>query len=517
MTTTTGTIASVYAEPQHAGPAHARAHHVRRPVTPVLPYTLLALLSFACVGAVLFAEPRLRLVLAPALTMVWLSCLYLAVLITRDRVLPLFEVATYWVAATTLYGVFPLVNFIAGGLEWGLWSNSRLILLTPGPAEVGAMGWRYATYLGSFVLLYLPLRGRAAVLTTKLDSPGFHRAFAIILCLAGLSAAMIAIGEIYGVVFYASYRDKITGAVQVYQSLPLGILQFVQNGVAIRLIMAQFVIILLLRNWKHYSARIVLVGSLLAAGGLTFWLGGARTDFVLLCLATVMLYHRLVRPITLRLAVPGGALLLFVFLAMGYIRDVQGTLSRNLSIDDIPPLAAPNEFQVVFATGYHLVTMRDSGELKNVPMQIHWADFTALIPGQFLPFRKINPSVWYLEVAGLAHSGVGYMFGAVAQSVVGWDWIELALRGLGVALFCAAVQRWYARHPTSFWRTAFCMFVGIWMYYSSRQVSFSFLYFIVYRFIPAMLLVEAVRYPLLATQRRLRPKKAATGQAAVSQ
>lgn len=476
---------------------------------PVLPYTLVALLFLACGAAVLFAEPRLRLVLAPALTILWVSCFYLAVLATRDRVLPLFEVATYWIAATALYGAFPLVNFIAGGLEWGPWSNSRLLWLTPGPAEVGAMGWRYATYLGSFVLLYLPLRGRAGAVTTKLDSPGFSRAWSIVLCLVGFSAAMVVIGELYDVTFYASYRDKIAGSVQTIRALPLGVGQFVQNGVAIRLVMAQFVIMLLLRNWQHYSARIVLVTSLLIVGALTLSGGGARTDFVLLCLTTVMLYHRLVRPITLRIAIPGAALLLFVFLMMGHVRDVEGRLSETIGNVDIPPLAAPNEFQVVFATGYHLLTMRDTGELGHVPMQIHWADFTLMVPGQLLPFRKINPSIWYLEEAGLAHSGAGYMFGAIAQSIVGWDWLELVLRGFGVALFCAIVQRWYARNPTSFWRTAFCMFAAVWMYYSSRQVSFSFLYFIVYRFLPAVLIVEAVRYPLLMARGRLRPKKTA--------
>jgi hypothetical protein len=86
--------------------------------------------------------------------------------------------------------------------------------------------------------------------------------------------------------------------------------------------------------------------------------------------------------------------------------------------------------------------------------------------------------------------------------VVGWDWLELVVRGALVGLFCAFFQRWYTRHAREFWPTIALTFLSIWMYYSMRQGSFAFLYFIVYRFIPTFLAVETVAWLLRDGRRR---------------
>ncbi|HYO78362.1 MAG TPA: hypothetical protein VE010_18025, partial [Thermoanaerobaculia bacterium] len=144
-----------------------RHRRQRRALSPFVQWMFLASGS-AVTLTLLLASHELRLVLGPLLAIAFLTLFSAVVLYRRDGQLPVFEPASFCVAATCVYAIFPLINFIAGGLRWHPLTDFRLLLYDPGPREVAAFGWRYALYLACLVATYLIVRGRRAVLTTSL-------------------------------------------------------------------------------------------------------------------------------------------------------------------------------------------------------------------------------------------------------------------------------------------------------------------------------------------------------------
>ncbi|HEX9983060.1 MAG TPA: hypothetical protein VGF69_07340 [Thermoanaerobaculia bacterium] len=497
------------AVPQQAQPAIRRRRPVvHAPLVQLDPPRLVLLAAFfASVVAVVMAAQPMRYVLAPFLAIALMVLLFLISAYRREKTLPVFEVASYWIAAAALYGGFPLLNFMAGGLRWYPLSDNRIWGLDPGPWAVGAFGWRYALHMAAFLIVYLPLRQSAKL--PRLDPIGRSRIVATIVGAVLATLFIYAIGHIYGVSYMVSYQDLVQGKVRGFADLgSLPVMQIVSVVTAVRFVLLQIVIALIMLKWRRsIAARIGLIVFLGALGGTIVVMGTARSEFILLLMTTIMFYHRFVRRIPFIIAIPAGVLFLGGFLLMGIMRDFQGV--QTVSEYDVPLLASSNEFQAVFATAYDLHVARQTGELQHIPWQIHWSDFYALIPSQILPFEKIDPSAWYLHFRNI--TGAGFMFGVMSQAVVGWDWLELAIRGALVGLFCAFFQRWYTRHAREFWPTIALTFLSIWMYYSMRQGSFAFLYFIVYRFIPTFLAVETVAWLLRDGRRRFSRKRSATG------
>lgn len=486
------TVAFPHVRPR---PRHAVALDA---TVPVLGW-LLVMLAAAISVTLLLVERDLRWVLAPMLVMFYLTIVYVCVLYARDRALPVFEPASLAVASGFVYGSFPLLNFIAGGLRWHSLSDFRLAAHDLGPKEVGTFGWRYAVYLGFLVVTYLIVRGRHAVRSgsAKFDRRNTARVAAIIFLGVVVIVFLASLSITYGIAYSPTYEDLFSGQVKTVTVLPHFLLQIAHNAMAIRILVEQLFIALLMLHWRSLLARVTLFALLAAVAIVNA--GGARTELVILLLSTLLLYHRLVRPVKLRLLIPAAALILGGFLALGVLRDLRG--EGLTAASDTPVLAASNEFQVLFANAVDLHERRKSGVLGPIPWQIYWADLTGLIPSQLLPFQKVDPSMWYMATLDAADSGIGLMFGVVAQAVLGHDWLELALRGVALGLFLGLLQRWYVRHQNRFWPTILMLFLSVWMFYTVRQSTFSFFYFVAYRFVPTVVAVEVLRQIFIVPRR----------------
>ena len=110
------------------------------------------------------------------------------------------------------------------------------------------------------------------------------------------------------------------------------------------------------------------------------------------------------------------------------------------------------------------------------------------VPQQLLPIKKIDPSEWYLGVKGI-NDQTGYMFGVIAQSVIGFGLLELALRGAVLGVIFAAAGRWYTRRSSRFLPTLFYVWLCVWSYYTFRASTFYLLSPIIYRVLPALALI----------------------------
>src|SRR5260370_39241036 len=101
---------------------------------------VLTAVSGVCI-ALAFTGSAARPVVLPLVSLLLLAVIYVAAMIRIDKRVPVFELGSMFVLTVTAYGAVPLVNYLAGGLEWATFSDPRLIAYAPSPAEVGAFAW----------------------------------------------------------------------------------------------------------------------------------------------------------------------------------------------------------------------------------------------------------------------------------------------------------------------------------------------------------------------------------------
>lgn len=468
-----------------------RPPRLSRPTVAALFWVVLA----ASAIALATVDQGVRYVLAPCLASITVVVWTVCHLWTRDGSLPIFEAGTVYLGFAALYACIPLVNFIAGGLEWLPWSDNRLFVSQAGPQEIGSFAWKYPFYLGSFAVSYVVVRRNATRLSRKLVPPARATFWLLILLFGVLTAYFWVVSRLFGV---PSSDANMHAGVSGLGRLPLVVAQLSHNFRGALLIVKIAVLALVLLRWRLYLFRCMLF-VWIGFECLTFLAGvSGRTEFVLFMLSAGLLYHRLVRPVGLRLAALGAVLLISSALVYGMVRDVPA--ARELGIN---PLTVTNEFQALFATTYDLHERRMAGSLV-VPWQLYFSEPFMLVPAQLLPIQKIDPAEWYLDVLGVREEGVGFMFGVMAQAEVGFGWTELLFRAIALGVTFAIVHRWYVKRASHFWVMLMYTVVCVQSYYSFRASSFYWVYFLVYRFLPVMVVVATGSSLLQGMARRRR-------------
>ncbi|HSW48961.1 MAG TPA: hypothetical protein VLH09_02250, partial [Bryobacteraceae bacterium] len=244
---------------------------------------------------------------------------------------------------------------------------------------------------------------------------------------------------------------------------------------------------------------------------------GARTPAVLACLAVAFLYHRFVRPVSHLRALAFAVVLLIGFTTLGIIRSVGLTNEVGLT-------EASNEFEVLFATGLDVQRRAELGSLPQVPLAVRLADIFALVPSQVLKLlgaQKMTGAEWYLAMLNLSGAGVGFGFGPIAESALGFGWIELVLRGALVGVAFGALQNWYNRRGRGFWETVLFIWLVLLCYTSVRSSTAQVLALLALQFLPGFLVLRAfdTKARQTALSRRSEPAEwssRAAGQQAVS-
>jgi hypothetical protein len=429
-------------------------------------------------GSLLSVSPPARPVALPLLVVMGLVLLTVLVLRERDSRLPVLDLGCLCALITGLYAAIPLLGFWLGGLQWSPQSDFRLSAHPPSMAQVTGVAWRSVTYLASFVAAYLVLRGRLALPTP--DPRQFDRpaAFAVVGAILGFTAFFLYVSVAYGASENPSYVSLRTGTTVPWTELPTLVRFTGRAGGATLLVAKVCALVILLRQWRSVRHRAVLIAWLALETAVSVLRMGSRRDAAMLLIAAVLLYHHLVKPLVLWQAA-AAVVLLGGALAYGFVREEQQ-----------PSWTAANEFQVLFSNACDLLARRPGLE---VPWQVRLDEVLRLVPrlGQdLLGVQSVDPSKWYLAVLGVRDPTAGLMFGVVPQAIVGWDWPELVARGALLGLTFAGIHRWCVR-SNSVWALVFYVYVCLWSYYTFRATTFYFVSLIVYRFVPASLLLLA--------------------------
>ena len=410
----------------------------------------------------------------------------------RDHKIPFFDVGMFCALATLIYTVYPLVNYWADGFQFGILSDNRLRVYNPDPLEMFLFHLRHVLYLFSFVAAYALFRGRGRVETGNVIAPNRSTRQVIVLFFLLLTGYFFLLQLATGVNFDTGYESDVYAKyMSALERLPLFLLQISVKLVGILFVFKLALVFIVVSRSRQQKWRVILLLWIAAEILDAFLLKGARTELMLFLMAVALLYHRMVKPLSKKLLITSGAMLLAIFIFLGVYRsyfdiaDMRADLSRaNAGI-----FSGGNEFQSLLGTAYSVYRLKEAG--AHLPWYLYINDFiTILPPQQLMPFEKIAASEWYLREIRLSGAGVGFMWGVVSQSIVGLDWLELALRGVILGYILARFHRWYIKHQSGFLETLLYMFLCLKVYYTFRDTTFSPLASLVWEVIPFYILLR---------------------------
>jgi len=404
----------------------------------------------------------------------------------RDQKIPFFDAGVFCALSTLVYTVYPLVNYWAGGFQFGFLSDARLQRYHIQPAELGYFHLRHVLYLFSFVVLYSMFRGKGTIEVGNVNTPGRPVRHVIVFFFLVLTGYFFLLQLTTGVNFNSSYEaEAYTKHMSALASLPLLLLQISGKLWGILFIFKLALLFIVVSRFKQTKWFIILLVWIAAEIIQTFVIKGARTGLVLFLIATALLYHRMIKHLTVRFLIISGATLFVFFIFLGLYRAYSdfASLQSDLSQAEAGIFSGGNEFQALLGTAYDVFQRKESGAY--LPWYLYINDFiTILPPQQLMPFEKVAASEWYLREIGMSGTGWGGMWGVISQSIVGLDWIELALRGALLGYILARFHRWYLKHQSGFLATLLYMFFFVKVYYTFRDTTFSLLANLVWEVIP---------------------------------
>lgn len=422
-----------------------------------------------------FSSPDEYLLLTPIALSAAIVAATIEYFCWRDRQLPIVDVGVLCALITLVYVAVPTIFYLKSGLTWTAYSDSRLFQMGATPQEVADVLWMVTAYLAAFCLVYTMARGHGMPgPKVKMNIPPEY-GWALLCILLLAISYQFAIERIYGVDLNPSNETALhAGSTQ----LPLLIGQITHNILGIGRIAKLGLIAFAISRKSWLIAGAVAAWLLIELYSATI-LMGSRTYVAILFIAALLSVHRMARTVGPLLAVTIAVVFIAGLLAYGYHRDL------NLDQDQIADAwSAANEFQILLANAIHLSWAHDQGIIKEVPWALTLSDLIMMIPQQFLPIQKIDPSDWYLRQFGWDGEGFGLMFGVVAQAKLGYGIPEIIARGAILGAVLSFIHRKCVRHSKSL--TSFIAYLWLCtsVYYTYRATTFYIATWAVYRLLP---------------------------------
>ncbi|HED01022.1 MAG TPA: hypothetical protein ENN18_11710 [Proteobacteria bacterium] len=463
-----------------------------RTISVVLPAIVLAASALAFMTADKFY------VAAPGFACVLMVLWLWMTLWDRDQKIPFFDVGMFCALATLVYTVYPLVNYWVDGLQFGILSDNRLRSYNPEPYELGLFHLRHVLYLFSFVVFYSVFRGKGTIEVGNVSTPSRSTRQIIVLFFLILTGYFFLLGILTGDIYTLpeTYGERIAIGLSVASNMPLLLLQISGKLAGILFVFKLALLFIVVSRCRQKKWFIILLVWVTAEIIQTFILKGGRSGLVLFLMATALFYHRMIKPLSMKFLITSGAALFIFFIFLGLYRAYAyidfASLQTALSQANAGIFSGSNEFQTLLGTAYDVLQRKIAG--ADLPWYLYINDFIMILPPQQLvPFEKVTASEWYLREIGISGTGQGFMWGVISQSIVGLDWIELALRGALLGYILARIHRWYLKHQSGFLETLLYLFFCLKVYYTFRNTTFSLLANLVWEIIPFYILLLMAR------------------------
>jgi oligosaccharide repeat unit polymerase len=413
----------------------------------------------------------------PVAGVIAVMALFAAALSARENgELPYFEVGFFFATIVSIYAIYSMVSAIALDLRFTPLSDSRLWATQPDGKQLARAGWMHVVLLGTFAATYLLVRRKSAPVprvVPKPDSAAFVTLVVLYILIKLFNLFLVAM---FGLRF-ETYADEYLA----YRSLPLVFAQLANHlGGMINSIQLLILYCLFTSYRKNKPIIFLWLG---VATALAFLKLGSRTELFLLLLSAMIVYHRLVKPLSGRVVITLGVVALAGFLIMGFLRAIQQGGQAGAG--------SGSEFDALFSTAVDLANRRDFNAIVDVPKTHYFNDFLALFPQQIVPFKKSDMPTWYVKTfyPEMYFSGGGYAFGMIAEALVGFGWAELVVRAAVLGALLAWFHRWFVRRRPSVWTFALYTWVTAISYQSYRNTTFTPMVYVWFRFMPLFVAV----------------------------
>lgn len=408
----------------------------------------------------------------------------------QNKVIPFFDIGMFCALVTLIYIIYPLLNYWGNGLRFDILSDHRLRQYDPSPYEIGIFHLRHVIYLFSFVIVYHFFHRKGEIFYGNVENPKHSNYQFIILSFVFLTAFFFVLQLITGFNYNSSYDSESQAKnMDAYSKFPIILTQVINKLWNILYVFKLALVLIVVSRCQEKKWLIGLFFWIVLEILMALIIKGPRTGLVLFLLAAALFFHRMVKPLSMRFIVGGSALLLSFVIFLGFYRAFQDlvALQSNFETTGGGVLSGNNEFQALLGTAYDVHQMKLNG--IHLPWYLYINDFINILPPrQFLPFEKVPAAEWYLREIGLGGTGIGYMWGVIAQSIVGLDWIELVLRGGVLGFILARIHKWYLEHQSEFLSTLFYVYLCLKVYYTYRDTTFSLLVNFVWEIVPFYLL-----------------------------
>ena len=429
--------------------------------------------------------------LGPLLALVSLALgVVVGVRILDDRDGSVLDIGVFYTLLVALYGIYPLVVYSLNGFTFQPLNDNRLFIAKPAPEEVASIAWYYVTYLTAFAVAYFLVRGR--ILHRREAALRLTRHTTVVLI---FSVYLLIEVTLFALQSYAAYETTTYSSTYLrYKELPLWVQQLAKHLDWIAISLKIAAVTAFVSNLKKYKTILIIWITFEILH--VFFSLGARTELFLMLAAMMIAYDFLVRPMKTRIIIIIGFVGLITFMAIGAIRN-------NNAIDNVPQLltSSAGEFESIFANAFEINELVSTGNVGEVPMSAHLADFLSFVPQQLLPFKKWDFPTWYgmMFYPDYYESGGGFAFGVIPESMLGFGMVELAVRGLAIAILFAFAMHVVSRNREKFWIAVFYVWLTVQSYFTFRSGSLSLLPKLILGFIPAVLIIKtlelAVRIP----------------------
>jgi hypothetical protein len=458
-------------------------------------YLFIFLLLIICI-CLLFLSEQERYVAYPLISCFLILGWLFNVLIKKDVGFPLFDIGFFCAFITFLYSTIPLVNFSALGMKFsGIINDSRLMSYNLTPEEMGSFHWRHVVYLSALSVSYFWFRNTAFIPTGGVQEPSPLTKNALIVMWLSWGLFFLSLQIYSDSPLSGSYEsNEFSANYYAMSSLPLVVRQLAGKAAMLILISKLAVLFVLVQKFKDSILhKYIFFIWLIIEVALAVVVKGSRSSLAFFVCGFVFMYHRLVARLSPTLLVSSGLIFLIVFTLLGIVRNQMGaeTMSYSFSGLGLALLTSGNEFQSLLGTAYDVYRRTLQG--LDVPSSLYLNDIvTILPPSQIMPFEKISGSDWYLHLIGKDDLGVGFMWGVVPQSIIGLDWIELALRGFVLGFILAKIHAWYVKRKNCFLETFIYIYLCLRVYQTFRDTTGALLGVIVWEVLPFLFVLWAI-------------------------
>jgi hypothetical protein len=393
------------------------------------------------------APPAMVKFIAPTLAAVVLFLLFCVLLSARLGSNVFGELGFIYLAWAALYTAAPGFGFAAGSAD----ETGPLFLLFPTTDGLAAHLWRHVLFIASVATGYLLVRGRRAI-PVRVALPDLnHSSDRMVAMVLGLIVISIAILLLFsGPV--TNYHEHYVR----YDHLSWPIRKFVSVFVRLNIGLYSVLLVLLFLHYERYRLIIPVVLIALCVHETTYSLG-SRIFSLMILVQAVLLYHLLVRRISLVRALMLCVLSGVLFTGIEFLREAQGDLDAVKSRVSDEGLKAAGEFGAVFFTGFHLYAERSQGSLPPTEWPMFFNDFISVVT--FGDFARWNPMDWYTRNYYPDAIVAPFTLSPIADSAIWGGELDLLFRGLINGAFFAVIVRCYLRWRTRWWSLvvyAFC-------------------------------------------------------------